>query len=54
MSAQFEERHGCAGVTSVGGEGGPVTDQFEERHGFAGARRASGGLGGPWLGPPFR
>src|ERR1700694_595418 len=32
-------------ATSVGGG-------FEERPGFAGARRASGGLGGPWLGPP--
>ena len=26
----------------------------EERHGFPGARRASGGLGGPRLGPPVR
>ena len=30
------------------------SEYFEERHGFAGARRAPGGLGGPWLGPPTR
>ncbi len=44
------QRDLCTGPESNSSADG----EFEERHGFAGVLRASGGLGGPWLGPPSR